>query len=219
MNCPFTPFMVLFCHAIATANVDDLQCLGDFVNSLQSPGESVEAAERLRRLCQVFHRVADLYINAKIQQQQQQENQHNGNNNNNNGSSNNEQYFPATPASDNHNTAAAAANIPVDDFEPYLSALGFPNAAGFLNVGDLNSHAQQNHNNNTNHPAAMGLATSLADYFHQGSTGGGHEFPPGAAAGTGTGTGGDAFSLSNWFSGNVNIMSLLETDVANIHPG
>lgn len=199
MNCPFAPFMVIFCHAVATADLTDLQCLGDFVSSLQSPGEVIEAADKLWRLCQVFHRVAELYIDAKLKQQQQhgqQEELHAA------AEHKPQAFSPDTLGATTNlnttlpsNTTASHSNhnrYALDDFEPYLSALGFPNAAGFINLGE-------------------GL-----------TTGGGADFgdgPPGGFGPGGGGGGGDAFSLGNWFAGNVNIMSLLETDLSNINPG
>jgi hypothetical protein len=187
MNCPFAPFMVMFCHAVATADLSDLKCLGDFVASLQSPGEVIEAADKLWRLCQVFHRVAELYINAKLQQRAQllQQIPHAV-------EQNQKTFAPDTLGKTNINTPlstnSTANSNALDDFEPYLSALGFPNAAGFINLGE-------------------------------GMAGGGADFSDASGFGAVTGSGGDAFSLGNWFTGNVNIMSLLETDLSNISPG
>lgn len=215
INCPFTPFMVLFCHAIATANLADLKCLGDFVSSLQSPGEAVEAAEKLWRLCQVFHRVAELYIKTKINhqeiyQQQQQQQQHAhldpGHQSQDAFQQQQQQQQPSIKQSSDEtlsdfNTPKFAPlqqqqqqppALATDDFEPYLSALGFPNAAGFLNLGDHN----------------MATETAAEDYSNNNA-------PNGASDNIGSWLGGDSFSLENWFTGNVNIMSLVETDLSN----
>lgn len=201
MNCPFTPFLVLFCHAIATATADttdtdtsDLRRLGDFVSSLQSAADVAEAAERFCRLCQVFHRVAELYVSAKMKRRQQQQEiralagssssteeqqkQQNMSNNNNNSNDNNRSAStntgPTTPYPGILSASAAAAP---DDLEPYLLALGIPNV---------------NHNSSNGDPTAI--------EFEQGFTG----------------DSSTSASLGNWFAGNVNIMSLLETDLSNL---
>lgn len=208
--------MVLFCHAIATANMEDLKCLGDFVSSLQTSGESVEAAEKLWRLCHVFHRVAELYIEAKVRQHHHSDNtnsshQLGGMHQPSNISS------PATSTTLNASDAALRDNsnnnnnptntfrydppFPIDDFEPYLSALGFPNAAGFLNIG-------------TQQPQAGLVPQTVAA---PGEGGPATEYNPTGPATLEAGLGaGDANSLENWFTGNVNIMSLLEMDLSSI---
>ncbi|KKA22872.1 C6 transcription factor [Rasamsonia emersonii CBS 393.64] len=205
MNCPFTPFLVLFCHAIATADTSDLRRLGEFVSSLQSAAEVAEAAEKFCRLCHVFHRVAELYISAKMrrlqEQQQQQVNSSLGR-----GSSSEEQQNLSNSSNsniNNNNRAASAGNnsnppppqypglsSPIDDLEPYLSALGIPNAAV------INTNTNNNSNNNSD-PTAMTTAAG----FEQGFT---------------AGDSSSSLSLGNWFAGNVNIMSLLETDLSSV---
>ncbi|KAL2007936.1 hypothetical protein VTN00DRAFT_7918 [Thermoascus crustaceus] len=157
MHCPFTPFMVLFCHAIAAADLSDLRCLGEFVASLQPTGEVVEAAEKLYRLCHVFHRVAELYINAKIK-----------------ASSN-------VQTSQNAAEDGNAALYPVNDFDPYLSALGFTSATGLAPF------------------VSNGVSTGDVPAMENGS---------GVAGST---------SLGDWFTGNLNIMALLEADLSNIN--
>ncbi|KAK6355846.1 hypothetical protein TWF718_000227 [Orbilia javanica] len=67
---PFTPFIVLFCHVIETSNVDDLQLLDQFAESLQPALSTSQAIEKLFRLCKLLHQIAALYIEAKGQQQQ-----------------------------------------------------------------------------------------------------------------------------------------------------
>lgn len=110
MHCPFTPFLVVFCQAIAVADLSDLKLLGEFVSSLQPVSEVSEATEKLYRLCQVFHRVADLYIDAKIKR-----------------SSNVHIQQDASVSGTN-------AMYPVNDFDPYLSALGFTSAGAISSV-------------------------------------------------------------------------------------
>jgi hypothetical protein len=235
--------MVLFCHAIATANLSDLKCLGDFVSTLQTSGETVEAAEKLRRLCHVFHRVAELYIQTKIkhqhryqydsnngvieqsqlenmqyhpQQQQQQQSLTSPS------SSTAPLNIPPTPQPDtNANTDPTnntfkysnpppSSQFPIDDFEPYLSALGFPNAAGFLNIGQQQQQQQQQQqppqqqqqNGLAPQMTATTTTTAPTDYTADNLE---------ASLGSG-----DAMSLENWFNGNVNLMSLLEMDLSSI---
>ncbi|GAM37795.1 hypothetical protein TCE0_033r08019 [Talaromyces pinophilus] len=229
INCPFTPFMVLFCHAIATANLSDLKCLGDFVSSLQTSGETVEAAEKLRRLCHVFHRVAELYIQTKTKHQHQyQYDDSNGSLDQTQlenmqfhqqqrqslaspSSSTTPLNIPATPQPNTTTTDPTnntfkytnpppSSQFPIDDFEPYLSALGFPNAAGFLNIGQQQQPPQQQ--NGLAPQMAPTTATAPTDYTADNLE---------ASLGSG-----DAMSLENWFNGNVNLMSLLEMDLSNI---
>jgi hypothetical protein len=185
MNCPFTPFMVLFCHAIATADVSDLNRLGEFVSSLQSASEVAEGAEKLCRLCHVFHRVAELYIHAKLKQQSSGENQQVASSVSR--STTDDQKMDTS----NGGVGGPPAGVyPMDDLEPYLSALGFPNATAIAMNGD----------------PATGMVTDGA------TTTGTADFEA-------SGFTGDSMSLGDWFAGNVNIMSLLETDLSNINPG
>lgn len=220
--------MVLFCHAIATANLSDLKCLGDFVSSLQTSGETVEAAEKLRRLCHVFHRVAELYIQTKTKHQHQY--QYDGSNGSldqtqlenmqfhqqqqrslaSPSSSTTPLNIPPTPQPNTTTTTdptnntfkyanpPSSSQFPIDDFEPYLSALGFPNAAGFLNIGQQPPQQQ----NGLAPQMAATTTAAPAEYTTDNLE---------ASLGSG-----DAMSLENWFNGNVNLMSLLEMDLSSI---
>ncbi|KAI1928138.1 hypothetical protein LOZ66_005313 [Ophidiomyces ophidiicola] len=66
LQCPFVPFLVIFCHIVASGDLDDLRLLGDVATNLQSAGKVSEGAERLYRLCMVFYQVAKVYVNAKL---------------------------------------------------------------------------------------------------------------------------------------------------------
>lgn len=93
----------------------------------------------------------------------------------------------------------------MDDFEPYLSALGFPNAAGFLNIGQQQQQPppqQQQQNGLAPQMTATTTTTAPTDYTADNLE---------ASLGSG-----DAMSLENWFNGNVNLMSLLEMDLSSI---
>ena len=70
LHAPFTPFTVTFCHIIAnpTNASDDLRLLADFVATLQSLSNLSEGVAKLCRLCDVFQKVADLYVQAKAQE-------------------------------------------------------------------------------------------------------------------------------------------------------
>jgi len=70
LHAPFTPFTVTFCHVIAnpTTASEDLQLLGDFVATLKSLSHLSEGVGKLYRLCDVFQKVADLYVKAKAQE-------------------------------------------------------------------------------------------------------------------------------------------------------
>ncbi|PYI22849.1 fungal-specific transcription factor domain protein [Aspergillus violaceofuscus CBS 115571] len=66
---PFVPFVVLFCHTIATSSWEDLTRLEEFVLCVQPNCFLSEAIAKLYRLCQVLSNVARLYIEAKAQAQ------------------------------------------------------------------------------------------------------------------------------------------------------
>ncbi|RAL09064.1 putative C6 transcription factor [Aspergillus homomorphus CBS 101889] len=66
---PFVPFVVLFCHTIATSSWEDLNRLEEFVLCVQPNCFLSEAIAKLYRLCQVLSNVARLYIEAKAQAQ------------------------------------------------------------------------------------------------------------------------------------------------------
>jgi hypothetical protein len=70
LHAPFTPFTVTFCHIIAnpTNASDDLCLLADFVATLKSLSHLSGGVAKLYRLCDVFQKVADLYVQAKAQE-------------------------------------------------------------------------------------------------------------------------------------------------------
>jgi hypothetical protein len=69
-HAPFTSFAVTFCHIIAKPTVAnaDLYLLSDFVATLQSFGHMSDGIDKLYRRCDIFQRVADLYVKAKVYQ-------------------------------------------------------------------------------------------------------------------------------------------------------
>ena len=105
LHAPFTPFTVTFCHVIAnptTAN-EDLQLLGDFVSMLKSLSHLSEGVSKLYRLCDVFQKVADLYVKAKAQEAERMTMQSNN-------------AAPITQPS---------MQPAINDIDGYLSAIGF----------------------------------------------------------------------------------------------
>lgn len=64
LHTPFTPFLVIFCHIIETQSTSDLTMLGDFLETLQPARGTSRAIEKLFLVCDVFHRVAKLFIGA-----------------------------------------------------------------------------------------------------------------------------------------------------------
>ncbi|KAF1812100.1 hypothetical protein P152DRAFT_449879 [Eremomyces bilateralis CBS 781.70] len=64
LQAPFTPYMVLFCHVIASNDDSDLQLLESFVQSLKPSKPQSEGIEKMYRLCYVFHQVAKLYVDS-----------------------------------------------------------------------------------------------------------------------------------------------------------
>ncbi|KAJ5280356.1 hypothetical protein N7478_005728 [Penicillium angulare] len=62
---PFVPFIVMFCHVIATSDEDDLTRLDDFVASLHPLCSFSQAVDRLHNICSVLATVARLYVETK----------------------------------------------------------------------------------------------------------------------------------------------------------
>lgn len=65
MHCPFAPFMVVFCHVIATLSVEDLASLEAFVRSLQPTSRSSEGLDKAYRLFNLFYVLARSYVQCK----------------------------------------------------------------------------------------------------------------------------------------------------------
>ncbi|KAJ5995096.1 transcriptional regulator family: Fungal Specific TF [Penicillium waksmanii] len=66
---PFIPFIVIFCHVIATSDQKDLSRLEDFIASLRPLCRFSQSVDRLHGLCSVLGSVARLYIEAKSRDQ------------------------------------------------------------------------------------------------------------------------------------------------------
>ncbi|KEQ66412.1 uncharacterized protein M437DRAFT_33805, partial [Aureobasidium melanogenum CBS 110374] len=65
LNCPSTPFIVLFYAAITSPNLGDLELLESFTKSLEVMQlRSPEVIQHLQKLCQAFLSLARLYVNA-----------------------------------------------------------------------------------------------------------------------------------------------------------
>jgi hypothetical protein len=118
LQAPFTPFIVIFCYAISNSSQSDLAILSDFVTSLESCRTVSEGADKLYKMCHIFLQVAKLYMEAKTK----------------------EASTPSGPPSTAHMQSDGTFYVPsdgkgldinsVNEFDPYLSALGLvPNAA------------------------------------------------------------------------------------------
>lgn len=67
LNCPFTPFIVIFYAAITSPNPEDLELLERFTTSLEVMQlRSPEAIEDLRKLCHAFLSIARQYVKASL---------------------------------------------------------------------------------------------------------------------------------------------------------
>ncbi|UPX18888.1 uncharacterized protein EKO05_0009171 [Ascochyta rabiei] len=64
LHTPFTPFLVIFCHIIETQSTSDLAMLGGFLETLHPARGTSSAIEKMFLVCDVFHRVAKLFIGA-----------------------------------------------------------------------------------------------------------------------------------------------------------
>lgn len=58
---PFIPFIVLFCHVVATGDGDDFNRMQSFVASIRAAGETSTAVSKLHRLFDVFCSVAQRF--------------------------------------------------------------------------------------------------------------------------------------------------------------
>jgi hypothetical protein len=61
----FAPFIVLFCHVIETFDTHDLRLLESFKASLEPWRGISESLDRLFRLGQMLHKIADLYVETR----------------------------------------------------------------------------------------------------------------------------------------------------------
>jgi hypothetical protein len=71
LNCPFTPFIVLFCHVIVSFDLDDLKLMEAFTISLE--GLNLKTATSMinfRVLCEAFLLLATRYIRMSTRQPQ-----------------------------------------------------------------------------------------------------------------------------------------------------
>ncbi|KAI5263839.1 hypothetical protein E4T47_08897 [Aureobasidium subglaciale] len=65
LNCPFTPFVVLFCHIISTFDEDDLILLQSFTMSLEvMDTRSPNSIKDFHNLCEAFSSLARQYVTA-----------------------------------------------------------------------------------------------------------------------------------------------------------
>ncbi|KAI6321217.1 hypothetical protein MCOR30_007993 [Pyricularia oryzae] len=67
---PFAPFFVIFCQTISTSSSADLALIQAFAASLIPASEYSEPVKRLQRLCDVFCKVAAVYLEAKARASQ-----------------------------------------------------------------------------------------------------------------------------------------------------
>jgi hypothetical protein len=99
---------VTFCHIIAnpTSASPDLRLLADFVATLQSLSHMSDGIDKLHRLCDIFQKVADLYVKAKVQEAS--------------GVNNHPQWDGLMAA-----PTAGPAQPSISDMDGHLSAMGF----------------------------------------------------------------------------------------------
>lgn len=104
LHAPFTPFTVTFCHVIAnpTTTHEELALLASFVKALEALSHLSDGVTKLHRLCDVFQKVAELYVQAKTQEASRT-------------------TVPATTTQGNLGSMEPAIN----DIDGYLSTIGF----------------------------------------------------------------------------------------------
>jgi len=105
LHAPFTPFTVTFCHIIAnpTTTHEDLALLASFVKALEALSHLSDGVTKLHRLCDVFQKVAELYVHAKAQ----------------------EASRSTVPANTNMLPATGSMEPAINDIDDYLSTIGF----------------------------------------------------------------------------------------------
>ncbi|OAX77900.1 hypothetical protein ACJ72_07796 [Emergomyces africanus] len=216
LHSPFTPYLVLFTHTIASADLDDLKLLGEVSSLLEGARHFSEATDRLCKLCAVFYQVARLYVDVRMregggdgqqqhQQQQQQQQQplpQQGVNVNDDSANNpnfNVNFDPgagagAHVAGIDDTTTYGGQQMDLqwgaDEVDSYLWELGFgPPAGGMMNIGNTNT-----------------LGTAVSGQQIQADGGGG-----GGVGGGGVGE--MSPSLQDWFRGNQYMIGLLESDL------
>ncbi|KKZ62349.1 hypothetical protein EMCG_03235 [[Emmonsia] crescens] len=191
LHSPFTPYLVLFTHTIASADLTDLKLLGEISSLLEGARHISEAAERLWKLCAVFYQVARLYVDVRMregegdghqqQQQQLQQQQQQGVNVNFDTST----YSSTSVAGIDDATAYGSQQMDLqwgaDEVDSYLWELGFgPPAGGMMNMGNGNT---------------LGV---MSGQQIQADGGGVGEMSP---------------TLQDWFRGNQYMIGLLESDL------
>jgi hypothetical protein len=71
LNCPFTPFIVLFCHVIVSFDLDDLKLMEAFTISLESLNlRTTTSMINFRVLCEAFLLLATRYIRMSTRRSQ-----------------------------------------------------------------------------------------------------------------------------------------------------
>ncbi|EGE85702.2 fungal specific transcription factor domain-containing protein [Blastomyces dermatitidis ATCC 18188] len=214
LHSPFTPYLVLFTHTIATADLADLKLLGEVSSSLESARHISEAADRLCKLCAVFYQVARLYVDVRMrewgvgqgqgqrqlqqqqgqqhqqqQQQQQQFQQLQQQGANVNPGAN---YGDTGVSAIDDATAYASQQMDMqwgaDEVDSYLWELGFgPPAGGMMN-----------NNINTGMGSGSTLGVAAGQQVPADGAGVGEMMPP---------------TLQDWFRGNQYMTGLLESDL------
>lgn len=138
---PFTPFLVIFCHIIETQSTSDLAMLGDFLETLQPARGFSSAIEKMFLVCDVFHRVAKLFIGAAAR---------------NPGFSN-----PATPDLSTQTQLRK-------ELDPFMTRIGINNTfdTGF-NGNDFNSYATSTQPNATYDMDAFAPTGNMGEWFSE----------------------------------------------------
>ncbi|KAG5297629.1 fungal specific transcription factor domain-containing protein [Histoplasma ohiense] len=201
LHSPFTPYLVLFTHTIATADLDDLKLLEEVSSSLETARHISEAVDRLCKLCAVFYQVARLYVDVRMREgageeqlYQQQQHAQGVNVDTHSRVSSNVTFDagagagPGVPRIDDA-TAYAGQQMDLqwgaDEVDGYLWELGFGPPAGGMNNNNMGS--------GSNTLGAVSGQQAPAD-----GGGVGEMMPP---------------TLQDWFRGNQYMMGLLESDI------
>ena len=116
IHTPFAPFLVVFCNVISGSDMTDLKLLEEFTLSLESSRQASEATEKLFLVCDVFCRVAQLYVSASGVDAEDS----------NAAVDNTSMPFPSSQNSN----ASSTQQLARAELDPYLNKLGFFGASG-----------------------------------------------------------------------------------------
>jgi hypothetical protein len=189
LQAPFTPFIVIFCNAVLHCDPSDMTALSEFVFSLESCRTVSEGADKLYKMCHLFLQVAKLYVDAKTKES----------------TSSSSHIVPPSrtesnsymPSSSDTTDQTFNTNA-IDQFDPYLSALGLMPVSAW----PMSAYPQTGADGA---PQGQDSFANAQGFDPTGNLG---------AEGVGVGPGmQNGNNVQDWFSGSRYLMNLMEDDI------